>query len=145
MAATQGSYDRGLGEPADGDMRMTQGWEPWALTRLKTRRVMKRTARWLCVVFFSAVYVQGQSADSPHSDRVDDYIKREMPARNVPGLAFAVMENGRVIREGAYGLANVESGAQAGIDTVFDLASSTKPITAGSLMMVVGQKHLTPH
>jgi len=103
---------------------------------------MKRTARWLCVVFFSAVYVQGQSADSPHSDRVDDYIKREMAARNVPGLAFAVMENGRVIREGAYGLANVESGAQVGIDSVFELASVTKPITAVSVMMLVEEKKL---
>jgi D-alanyl-D-alanine carboxypeptidase len=103
---------------------------------------MKRTARWLCVVFFSVVYAQGQSSDSPQPDRVDDYIKREMVARNVPGLAFAVMKNGLVLREGAYGLANVETGAHVGIDSVFELASVTKPITAVSVMMLVEQKKL---
>src|ERR1700720_843301 len=103
---------------------------------------MKRTARWLCVVFFSVVYAQGQSSDSQQPDRVDDYIKREMVARNVPGLAFAVMKNGMVLREGAYGLSNVETGAHVGIDSVFELASVTKPITAVSVMMLVEQKKL---
>jgi len=103
---------------------------------------MKRTARWFCVVFLSAVYAQGQSADSAHPDRVDDYVKREMAVRNVPGLAFAVVKDGRVIREGAYGLANVETGAQVGIDSVFELASVTKPITAVSVMMLVEQKKI---
>jgi len=99
---------------------------------------MRRTARLLCVIiFFWAAYARCQTKDS-----LDKYIEREMVTRNVPGLAFAVIENGRVIREGAYGLANVETGAQVGIDSVFELASVTKPITAISVMMLVEQKKI---
>src|SRR5258708_18795418 len=101
---------------------------------------MKRTARLLCVMFLCAVYAQCQAKDSPPPDRVDEYVKREMETRKVPGLAFAVIENGRVIADGAYGLANLETGAHVGIDSVFELASVTKPITAVSVMMLVAQK-----
>jgi len=107
-----------------------------------TECVMKRMGQWLCVLFFCAVSTQCQTKDSPHSDTLDEYIKREMAARNVPGLAFAVIEKGRVVREGAYGLANVETGAAVGIDSVFELASVTKPITAVAVMMLVEQKKL---
>jgi CubicO group peptidase (beta-lactamase class C family) len=93
-------------------------------------------------MFLCAVYGQCQAKDSPKPDTFDEYIKREMGARNVPGLAFAVIENSRVIRQGAFGLANVETGARVGIDSVFELASVTKPITAISVMMLVEQKKL---
>src|SRR5258708_5520645 len=102
--------------------------------------VMKRVRQWLCVVFLCAAGVQCQTRDSPHPDSLDEYIKREMAARKVPGLAFAVLENSRVIREGAYGLANVETGAPVGINSVFELASVTKPITAVAVTMLVEQK-----
>jgi CubicO group peptidase (beta-lactamase class C family) len=130
---------------------------------------MKRTARaclirLLCVLFLSTAYARcqarvtahesnrdkpgqqspdaSQSKASVHPDKIDEYIKREMSAKNVPGLAFALMKNGRVLKEGAYGLANVETGARVGIDSVFELASVTKPITAVSVMMLVEQKKL---
>lgn len=118
----------------------------------------------LCVLFVGAVYVQcqalgsldesnrdrngqetinaSQSQRSSHADKFDEYIKREMAKRNVPGLAFALMKNGQVSREGAYGFANMETGARVGIDSVFELASVTKPITAISVMMLVEQKKL---
>jgi len=83
-----------------------------------------------------------QSRGAALPDKIDEYIKREMAARNVPGLAFAVVDHGRVLRQGAYGLANLETGSQLRIDSVFELASVTKPITAVSVMMLVEQKKL---
>ena len=126
---------------------------------------MKRTARLLSAVFLFVVNLQCQTSNtagesSNHDrpgqlsrdasqpkasaipDKIDEYIKREMSARNVPGLAFAVVKNGRVVREGAYGLANVETGAPVRIDSIFELASVTKPITAVSVMMLVEQKKI---
>jgi D-alanyl-D-alanine carboxypeptidase len=82
----------------------------------------------------------GQSRNTPRPDQFDEHIQREMAARNVPGLAFAVLENGRVLRQGAYGLANVENEAGVDFDSVFELASVTKPITAIAVMMLVEQK-----
>jgi D-alanyl-D-alanine carboxypeptidase len=103
---------------------------------------MKRTARVLCVMFLCAVHAQCQTEGSTHPDKIDEYLKHEMAARNVPGLAFAVLENGRVLRQGAYGLANVENEARVAIDSVFELASVTKPITAVAVMMLVEQKKI---
>jgi D-alanyl-D-alanine carboxypeptidase len=103
---------------------------------------MKRTVKLLFVIFLCAVYAQCQTKVPSSPDKIDDYVEREMAARNVPGLAFAVTENGRVLREGAYGLANVETGARVSTDSVFELASVTKPITAVSVMMLVEQKKI---
>jgi len=104
---------------------------------------MKRTAILLCVMFLSAVSAKCQIRGLAHPDKLDEYINREMAVRHVPGLAFAVMENGRVLRESAYGLANVETGSHVGINSVFELASVTKPITAVAVMMLEEQKKLS--
>jgi hypothetical protein len=37
------------------------------------------------------------------ADEVDEYVAREMQARRIPGLAFAVIEDGKVIMKRAYG------------------------------------------
>jgi len=71
------------------------------------------------------------------NEGVDDYIRHEMAVRSVPGLAFAVTENGRIIKEGAYGLANIETRSPVERESVFELASVTKPITAVAVMMLV--------
>jgi CubicO group peptidase (beta-lactamase class C family) len=70
-------------------------------------------------------------------DKIDDYIRGEMNARQVPGLAFAVLDGSHVLRKGAYGLANVETNSPVESDSVFELASVTKPITGVAVMMLV--------
>src|SRR2546422_10795956 len=68
---------------------------------------------------------------------IDKYVKHEMEVRSVPGLAFAVTENDWIMKEGAYGLANIETGSPVERDSVFEIASVTKPITATAVMMLV--------
>lgn len=92
-----------------------------------------RRLRLLLVTTLFVARAQCQSV----GDRVDDYIRQEMNVRSVPGLAFAVTENGRIIKEGAYGLENVETSSPVERDSVFELASVTKPITAVAVMMLV--------
>ena len=43
--------------------------------------------------------------DISRADKVDDYIKAQMQKRQIPGLALAVMRNGKIIKEKGYGLA----------------------------------------
>jgi D-alanyl-D-alanine carboxypeptidase len=92
-----------------------------------------RPFRWLLVTMLFVARAQCQSG----GDKIDDYIRQEMNVRSVPGLAFVVIENGRVVKQGAYGLANVETATPAELDSVFELASVTKPITAVAVMMLV--------
>ena len=79
----------------------------------------------------------GVGAFGLQADELDHYIKREMENRQIPGLAFAVLREGRVIKMTAYGLASIELNVPATPKTVFDLASITKPFTATAIMLLV--------
>ena len=45
---------------------------------------------------------------SAHADRVDQYIHSQMELHRIPGLTLEIIQNGKVIKTAAYGLANVE-------------------------------------
>ncbi|MGH7461500.1 MAG: serine hydrolase domain-containing protein [Longimicrobiales bacterium] len=68
---------------------------------------------------------------------IDSIIRYEMQQRRVPGLAIAVVENGKVIYKRAYGTANLETGTPLTTDAVFELASVTKQFTAAAIMLLV--------
>jgi CubicO group peptidase (beta-lactamase class C family) len=77
------------------------------------------------------------SASPAQADRVDDYVREQMRLRHVPGLALAVVRDGRVIKESGYGLASVELEVRVSSSTVFEIGSISKQITAAAVMMLV--------
>lgn len=74
------------------------------------------------------------AAAPAHADRVDDYIRKQMALNHVPGAAVAIVRDGKIAKLQTYGLANLEWQQRVTPDTVFQLASSTKPFT-GMLLM----------
>ena len=74
---------------------------------------------------------------SEQADEVDDYLKSEMTKRHIPGVSVAVIRDGKVILASSYGQANVELSVPVTPDSVFKLASVTKPFTATAIMMLV--------
>jgi D-alanyl-D-alanine carboxypeptidase len=74
---------------------------------------------------------------SAYADAVDQYVEAEMARRHIPGLSLAVVQNGMIVKEKGYGLANVELKTPATPDTVFPLASVTKQFTAAAIMLLV--------
>jgi CubicO group peptidase (beta-lactamase class C family) len=68
------------------------------------------------------------------ADKVDDYIKAQMALNHVPGAAVAIVRDGKVIKMQTYGLATLEWSNRVTPDTMFQLASSTKPFT-GMLLL----------
>lgn len=86
------------------------------------------------IVAVAALLLAGLPA---RADSIDDYIKKEMERRHIPGAALAVARNGRVVKERGYGLANVEHDVPVTPDTVFELASLTKQFTATAIMLLV--------
>src|SRR5687767_13030713 len=69
--------------------------------------------------------------------RVDSLIAAEMKARRIPGVAIAVIDNGKVVLKKAYGTANLETETPLRTDAVFELASITKQFTAAAIMLLV--------
>jgi CubicO group peptidase (beta-lactamase class C family) len=68
---------------------------------------------------------------------VDSLVRHDMQVRRIPGVAIAVVENGRVTLERAWGVANLETETPLATDAVFELASITKQVTAAAVMLLV--------
>jgi D-alanyl-D-alanine carboxypeptidase len=71
------------------------------------------------------------------ADKVDEYVLWRMAERNVPGAAVAVIQKGRVVKMKGYGLASVEFDVPVSADTVFEIGSVSKQMTAAAIMLLV--------
>jgi len=74
---------------------------------------------------------------------LDDYIQAEMETQKIPGMSIAVVRDGEVVLEKGYGFANLEDSVPAGKDTVYRVASITKPFMAIALMKMVEEEKLS--
>lgn len=74
---------------------------------------------------------------------LDDYVEAEMETEQIPGMSIAVVRDGAVVLEKGYGFANLEDSTPAGKDTVYRLASITKPFMTMVLMKMVEEQKLS--
>jgi CubicO group peptidase (beta-lactamase class C family) len=92
--------------------------------------------RLLGVVFLFGLAALFGVAQGARADAVDDTIHAEMRDQHIPGLSLAVVRAGKVVKAQGYGLANVELNAPATAETVYRLASVTKPIVATAVLLL---------
>lgn len=71
------------------------------------------------------------------ADRVDDLVKERLHERHIPGAAVAVIKKGKTIKMKGYGLASVEFNVPVTTDTVFEIGSVSKQMTAAGIMLLV--------
>lgn len=74
---------------------------------------------------------------SVRADSVDDYVRSQLTERHVPGVAVAVIVKGRIVKIKGYGLASVEFNAPVTNETVFEIGSVSKQMTAAGIMLLV--------
>jgi len=77
------------------------------------------------------------AAHAGAEERVADFVRAEMERQHVPGVAVAIVRNGRVELATGYGFANLEHRVPVSPDTVFQSASLTKQFTATAVMLLV--------
>ena len=68
---------------------------------------------------------------------LDSVVKAEMERQRVPGLAVAVVKDGRVVKVAGYGFASVEHRVPVTPETMFQTASVGKQFTAATVMVLV--------
>lgn len=73
---------------------------------------------------------------------LDDYVERSMAHWEVPGLAIAVVQNGKLIHARGYGVRALGAGARVDAETVFSIASCTKAFTAAAIAKLVDDAKL---
>ncbi|MFM8459773.1 MAG: serine hydrolase domain-containing protein, partial [Chthoniobacterales bacterium] len=74
--------------------------------------------------------------DEPELEAVDELVA-PLIDKETPGLGVLVMKDGEVIHMKGYGAADVESGKKVDADTLFDLASLSKEMTALAAMLQI--------
>jgi CubicO group peptidase (beta-lactamase class C family) len=82
------------------------------------------------------------SADETNGIRVDALVREVMTREHIPGLALAVVRDGKIFKEAGYGLADIESKAPVTPDTIFRIASVSKQFVATAVMMLVEEGKL---
>ncbi|HXN18849.1 MAG TPA: serine hydrolase domain-containing protein [Candidatus Binatus sp.] len=84
------------------------------------------------------------SSDDENSAKADAYVNGEMRAEKIPGLALAIVRDGKIVKSQGYGLANIELDVAVKPETIFQTGSVGKQFTATAVMMLVeeGKIHL---
>lgn len=77
------------------------------------------------------------------ADAIDAFVESEQGLQRIPGLSVAVVRAGKVVKEQGYGFANVELGAPAKAETVYQLASVTKQCIASAILLLQQDGRLT--
>jgi CubicO group peptidase (beta-lactamase class C family) len=74
---------------------------------------------------------------SAPADPIDDYIKAQMQTFHLPGLAFALIADGKIVRTGAHGLADVKRATTSTPQTIYKIGSVSKQFIATAIMLLV--------
>ncbi|MCA9140437.1 MAG: serine hydrolase, partial [Planctomycetales bacterium] len=84
-------------------------------------------------------------SDGPKDERFSNYdrsMKEFMKDHRVPGVSIAVTNRGKVVFARGYGYADVATGDQVTPDSLFRIASISKPITAVAVLQLIEQGKL---
>ncbi|WP_343617202.1 serine hydrolase [Novosphingobium sp.] len=83
-----------------------------------------------------------QSVPVDAATAVDHYLGAQMSRLRIPGLAVAVVKEGRIVLARSYGIGSVEFGLPVRDDTVFAINSITKAFTGVAAMRLVDKGKL---
>ena len=87
------------------------------------------------IISFSFIVLAAASV--VRADALDDKIRSIMSERHIPGAAVAVVQNGKVVRMKGYGVATLEFNVPVTTETVFEIGSVSKQMTAAGIMLLV--------
>lgn len=87
-----------------------------------------------CGVWMEAVVVAAFGADL---GTLDAFVTGQMKGADVPGIAVAVVQDGRVVYAKAFGVADVETRAPLTTDHLFRIGSTTKMIAAAAVLSLL--------
>jgi CubicO group peptidase (beta-lactamase class C family) len=106
---------------------------------------MQTSRRFIRVVAVSAVLILhsvAAAAQTANARDLDAFVVRAMKEYRVPGAAVAVVRDGRVVLEKGYGVRDATAPGAVDADTIFQLASVTKSLTAAAAASVVDEGKL---
>jgi CubicO group peptidase (beta-lactamase class C family) len=90
----------------------------------------------LLAVAVSGMCLRAMAQDA-QSAKVDAAVEAQRKAQKIPGVSLAVCRDGKIVKAGGYGLANVELDVPVTPETIFQTGSVGKQFTSMAVMMLV--------
>ena len=103
----------------------------------------KRSCKRMAATLTLAPFILISTVSVTRADATDDYVHRQMEEKKIPGLALAVIRDGRVVKEAAYGKASLELNVPMTLDTSFYWQSIAKVFTAAAIMQLVEEGRIS--
>ena len=97
----------------------------------------KNFLTFLCLIFIHPAFAQLSSAE------IDALVEKTLTTFDVPGIAVAVVKDGKVIHSKGYGVSSLKTGKKVDENTLFGIASNSKAFTSAALGMLIDEKKLT--
>lgn len=82
-------------------------------------------------------------SEQPHIEQVDTRVNALMQEGHFPSAAIAITHNGEPIHVSTHGMANIAHNIPVTTQTVFEIASLTKQMTALAVMTLVEEERLS--
>jgi methyl acetate hydrolase len=83
------------------------------------------------------------AARAQRPQALDDTLRSAIERGELPGVVAMAADRGRVIYQGAFGLADMAEARPIALDALFRIASMTKPVTAVAAMQLIEQGRLS--
>ncbi|MGH8125276.1 MAG: serine hydrolase domain-containing protein, partial [Rhodanobacteraceae bacterium] len=97
-----------------------------------------RSWSWLLLALLAPLALAAPPGPPPAKlQGLDAYVQKAMHDWRVPGLAIAIVKNGKVVLARGYGVRQLGKPGKVDADTLFDIASNSKAFTAGALGTLV--------
>jgi len=93
----------------------------------------------LLLIILTGIISNGQPLNT---QQIDTLVERSMKAFNVPGIAVAVIKDGKIIHSKGYGVRSLNTKAKVDENTLFGIASNSKAFTAAALGILVDEGKL---
>lgn len=90
--------------------------------------------RILFLALFASLSCCAQNNDLTANRQADSFINVQIKKLHIPGMAIAVVKQGKVIKQTAYGFANLDWKNRVTANTCFQIASCTKLLTSSLLL-----------
>ncbi len=103
---------------------------------------MKKTLPFFLLVCILLGSFGHSLAQAITSAEIDNLVERTLKTFDVPGIAVAVVKDGKVIHAKGYGVRSLNTGKKVDENTLFGIASNSKAFTAAALGMLVDEKKL---
>ncbi len=105
--------------------------------------VLRRVVLCLTALTLIVAIAQPSAAQAPTPAQLDAYFAQALKDWNVPGMAVAIVKDGKVVLAKGYGVRELGKPDPVDADTLFAIASNTKAFTATAVAMLVDDKKLS--